>query len=320
MNILLFGATGMVGDGVLRWLIESPRVSRVVAVSRKPLTVQHPKLETVIAPDMFQLQHVNSLRDFDACLFCLGASSVGMSPDDYRRLTYDLTVAVARQLLPRNPRMVFEYISGEGADARSRQCGRRSRLSKCCSSLKYETNCRSTRSMMCFSAFPSNGSFRESRTRLRQMTPWESGVLEGVFPCISLQHAKRSATEHNSLLILQRRINYLERSATERNRRYRFKSSHPHQSFLSHSGFFGFGDAFDPMLASRRAGKETGDAEVLLSARDVPSTAQCLVKRNQVRHRAHLALRKLVLVTSERSFRIQHREEVRQACLILNLR
>lgn len=70
---------------------------------------------------MFRLQHLDALRDFDACLFCLGASSVGMSAEDYRRLTYDLTVAVARQLLPGNPRLVFEYISGEGTDANSRQ-------------------------------------------------------------------------------------------------------------------------------------------------------------------------------------------------------
>ena len=114
MDILLFGATGMVGDGVLRWLTASTKVTRVVAVSRKPLAVQHSKLDTVIEPDMFHLQHLDTLRDFDACLFCLGASSVGMSPEDYRQLTYDLTVAVARQLLPGNPRMVFEYISGEG--------------------------------------------------------------------------------------------------------------------------------------------------------------------------------------------------------------
>jgi uncharacterized protein YbjT (DUF2867 family) len=121
MDILLFGATGMVGDGVLRWLLASPKASRVVAVSRKPLSLQHSKLETVIEADMFHLQHVNALRDFDACFFCLGASSVGMSSEDYRRLTYDLTVAVAAQLLPGNPRMVFEYISGEGTDAKSRQ-------------------------------------------------------------------------------------------------------------------------------------------------------------------------------------------------------
>lgn len=121
MNILLFGATGMVGEGVLRWLVGSPKVTRVVAVSRKPLSVQYPKLETVLETDMFRLLHLDLLRDFDACFFCLGASSVGMSPEDYRRLTYDLTLAVARQLLPGNPRMVFEYISGEGTDANSRQ-------------------------------------------------------------------------------------------------------------------------------------------------------------------------------------------------------
>ena len=73
MKILLFGATGMVSDGVLRWLIASPKVSHVVAVSRRPLAVQHPKLETVIEPDMFHLQHVNTLRDLD------GASSASVA-------------------------------------------------------------------------------------------------------------------------------------------------------------------------------------------------------------------------------------------------
>ena len=80
MNILLFGATGMVGDGVLRWLIASARVDRVVAVSRKALSVQHAKLQTVIESDMFRLQNLDALDGFDACFFCLGASSVGMSP------------------------------------------------------------------------------------------------------------------------------------------------------------------------------------------------------------------------------------------------
>jgi nucleoside-diphosphate-sugar epimerase len=123
LKILIFGATGMVGQGVLRWLIASPQVSQVAAVSRRRLSMQHPKLETLLEADMFHLQHIDVLRDFDACFFCLGASSVGMSPEAYRRLTYDLTLTVARQLLPGNPRMVFEYISGEGTDATSRQSG-----------------------------------------------------------------------------------------------------------------------------------------------------------------------------------------------------
>ena len=67
MNTLLFGATGMVGDGVLRWLIASPLVNRVVAVSRKALQVRHPRLESVIEGDMFDLQHTDVRQGFDAC-------------------------------------------------------------------------------------------------------------------------------------------------------------------------------------------------------------------------------------------------------------
>jgi len=104
----------MVGDGVLRWLIAAPAVNRVVAVSRKALSIKHPKLETVIETDMFRLQHKGALQGFDACFFCLGSTSVGMTADAYRRLTYNLTLAVARQLLAGNPGMAFEYISGEG--------------------------------------------------------------------------------------------------------------------------------------------------------------------------------------------------------------
>ena len=121
MKIILFGATGMVGDGVLRWLIASPLVERIVAVSRKPLAVRDAKVETIVEPDMFHLRHGDALRDFDACLFCLGISSVGMSAAEYRQSTFDLTVAVATQLLPQNRQMVFEYISGEGTSGSSRQ-------------------------------------------------------------------------------------------------------------------------------------------------------------------------------------------------------
>jgi uncharacterized protein YbjT (DUF2867 family) len=112
MNILLFGASGVVGDGVLRWLIASPKVSRIVAVSRKPLAVSHAKLEVVIEPEMFHLRQRDLLKDFDACFFCLGVSSVGLSAEHYKHVTYDLTLSVAKALLPLNPRMVFEYISG----------------------------------------------------------------------------------------------------------------------------------------------------------------------------------------------------------------
>src|SRR5579859_2594615 len=125
MKILLFGPTGLVGDGVLRWLITSPKVDQVLAVSRKPLVVQHPKLKVVIEEDMFHLRNTDVLKGFDACFFCLGASSVGMDEAEYRRLTVDLTLAVARQLLPANPRMIFEFISGAGAGSNAQQMWRR---------------------------------------------------------------------------------------------------------------------------------------------------------------------------------------------------
>jgi len=118
VRILLFGATGMVGDGVRRWLITSPTLDQVVAVARIPLRVRDAKLDTVIQGDMFHLQRADVLRGFDACFFCLGASSVSMDEAEYRRLTFDLTLAVERQLSPGNPQMVFVFISGAGARPR----------------------------------------------------------------------------------------------------------------------------------------------------------------------------------------------------------
>ncbi len=123
MKILLFGATGMVGDGVLHWLITSPCVDHVVAVSRKPLEVQHAKIGVVIEEDMFHLRNVDVLKGFDECFFCLGISSVGMNEAEYGNLTLDLTLAVARQLSPGNLRMVFEFISGSCSQRSFSRCG-----------------------------------------------------------------------------------------------------------------------------------------------------------------------------------------------------
>lgn len=125
MKILLFGATGLVGDGVLRWLLTSPSVDHVVAASRRQLTIRHAKLDVVLEKDMFHLQNIDRLKGFDVCFFCLGASSVGMSEAEYRHLTLDLTLAVVRQLSPGNPQMVFEFISGAGAGRSARQMWRR---------------------------------------------------------------------------------------------------------------------------------------------------------------------------------------------------
>jgi uncharacterized protein YbjT (DUF2867 family) len=121
MQVLLFGATGMVGQGVLRECLLDPQVTGVLAVGRSASGGQHPKLRELVQPDLFDLRTIETqLSGFDACFFCLGVSSVGMAEESYRRITYDLTLAVARTLARLNPRMTFVYVSGMGTDSTER--------------------------------------------------------------------------------------------------------------------------------------------------------------------------------------------------------
>ena len=118
MRILLFGATGMVGRGVLRESLLDDRVTAVVSVARSSLETRDPKLSEILLPDLGALAAVEGrLSGFDACFFCLGVSSFGMKEADYTRLTYDLTLAAARTLARLNPQMTFIYVSGSGTDS-----------------------------------------------------------------------------------------------------------------------------------------------------------------------------------------------------------
>ncbi|MEM9664317.1 MAG: NAD-dependent epimerase/dehydratase family protein [Bacteroidota bacterium] len=122
MTMLLFGATGMIGHGVLNAALADARLSRVVCIGRRPTGRQHPRLEEIIQADLTDLgPQVDRLPSADACLFCLGVSAAGMSEADYRRITHDLTLSVARVLADRTPAMTFVYVSGAGSDADSRQ-------------------------------------------------------------------------------------------------------------------------------------------------------------------------------------------------------
>ena len=121
MNILIFGATGMVGQGVLRECLLASDVERVVTVGRNATGQQHPKLQELVVKDMYDYSAVESqLQGFDACFFCLGVSSVGKKEDDYRRITYDLTMAAAEVLARLNPGMTFTYVTGSGTDSSER--------------------------------------------------------------------------------------------------------------------------------------------------------------------------------------------------------
>jgi uncharacterized protein YbjT (DUF2867 family) len=118
MNVLVFGATGMVGQGVLREALLDPGVTRVVTVVRRATGAQDPKLRELVQADLFHLESIEAdLTGFDACFYCLGVTSVGMSEADYTRITYDLTMAVAQTLARLNARMTFIFVSGAGADS-----------------------------------------------------------------------------------------------------------------------------------------------------------------------------------------------------------
>lgn len=118
IRAIITGATGMVGEGVLHECLLHPDVEHVLVINRKPGGVTHPKLKEIILNDFFDLSPIESeLGGYNTCFFCLGVSSVGMGDDEYRHLTYDLTMNVARLLAKLNPDMTFTYVSGAGTDS-----------------------------------------------------------------------------------------------------------------------------------------------------------------------------------------------------------
>ncbi len=118
MKVILFGATGMVGQGVLRECLIDPQVEAVLAIGRSTTGQRHDKLREIIHADFLDFTALESeMSGYDACFFCLGVTSVGMNEADYRRLTYDVTMAAAHPLSRINPAMTFVYVTGTGADS-----------------------------------------------------------------------------------------------------------------------------------------------------------------------------------------------------------
>ena len=118
MNVVVFGASGMVGQGALREAIRDPDVARIVSVVRRPGGKTDPKVREVVHPDMSSFEAIASeLRDLDACLFCLGQSSAGMTEAEYERVTYGIAIAAAEVLSRQNPEMTFVFVSGAGTDS-----------------------------------------------------------------------------------------------------------------------------------------------------------------------------------------------------------
>jgi uncharacterized protein YbjT (DUF2867 family) len=118
MNVMIFGASGMVGQGVLRECLLDPEVVSVLSVGRSSTGQKDPKLKELTVPNVSDLSSVKGqLAGFDACFFCLGTTAVRKSEAEYTKLTYDLTMSVANTLAPLNPGMTFTYVTGAGTDS-----------------------------------------------------------------------------------------------------------------------------------------------------------------------------------------------------------
>lgn len=108
----------MVGEGVLFECLEHPAIETVLMVNRKPYSAKHPKLKECLVPDFLDLDGFTSqLTGYDACFYCAGVSSTGMSESEYSHMTYDLTIHFANKLASLNPRMIFNYVSGSHTDS-----------------------------------------------------------------------------------------------------------------------------------------------------------------------------------------------------------
>nr|WP_321354142.1 NAD-dependent epimerase/dehydratase family protein [uncultured Draconibacterium sp.] len=118
MNVIVTGATGMVGKGVLLECLDHESAEKVLVIGRNPIDIKHPKLEELIQNDFSDFSNAKEqLAGYDACFLCMGISSVGMKEDDYKKITYDYTLSLARELFPLNPEMTITYVSGEGTDS-----------------------------------------------------------------------------------------------------------------------------------------------------------------------------------------------------------
>lgn len=118
MKVIIFGATGMVGQGVLRECLRDSEVSDVLTIGRSATGQQNPKLREIVHADFLDFSAIEKdMTGYDACFFCLGVTSIGLSEERYRHLTYDITLAAARPLARLNPGMTFVYVTGAGADS-----------------------------------------------------------------------------------------------------------------------------------------------------------------------------------------------------------
>jgi hypothetical protein len=124
IRAIITGTTGMVGEGVMHQCLQHPDVEAVLIINRKPSGYSHPKLKEIVHANFFDLSAIeDQLSGYNACHFCLGISSIGISKEDYYKTTYTLTINVAQTLVKQNPDMSFCYISGAGTNSKEKGTG-----------------------------------------------------------------------------------------------------------------------------------------------------------------------------------------------------
>lgn len=124
MKVIVTGASGMVGEGVMLTCLSHPDIEEVLFVGRRSSGHTHPKLKEVIHKDFYDLSPVkDKLQGYDACYFCLGVSSIGMNEADFTKVTHDLTLHFANTVI--NPKMTFTYVSGAGTKRDGKQMWQR---------------------------------------------------------------------------------------------------------------------------------------------------------------------------------------------------
>jgi hypothetical protein len=118
LRVIVTGATGMVGEGVLIECLQHPDVAEVLIINRRPAGMEHPKLKEIIHADLSDLTPIKSqLKGYDGCFFCAGVTSLGKNEAEYTKLTYDLTLGFAKTLADQSPALTFCYVSGAGTDS-----------------------------------------------------------------------------------------------------------------------------------------------------------------------------------------------------------
>lgn len=167
MKAILFGGTGMVGQSVLRECLRDSDVEQVICIGRTSTTQRHAKLRNLVLPDLFHLAPIESeLKGFDACFFCLGVTSAGMTEENYRHITLDLTVSVAQMLSRLNPAMTFVFVSGMGADSTEKGRIMWARVKGAAENSVFRMNFKAAYAVRPAFILPENGI--RSRTRLYQ--------------------------------------------------------------------------------------------------------------------------------------------------------